>query len=107
MNLRIAGLALLIGTLSIFAQSTAQGPPAINGGHRVMMLEPLFAPRTLLQMVRATDLIVDGSVSASLGAIGTSTDPNRPMFETHSIVAVNEVVWVQFRTRPQTSSWRR
>ncbi len=92
MGIRIAVGGLVVGAVSILAQTGAQRPAAINGGHEVVMVEPVFSPWTLLQMVRASDLIVDGTVSSLLPVINTSKETDRPMFETHSVVAVGEVL---------------
>lgn len=92
MRTQIAIAGILIG-IPLFAQTSAQRPSFQDGGTQVMHVTPTVSPTSLLQLIRASTLIVDGSVSGALPVINTNKDPNaRPRLETHSIVAVNSVM---------------
>lgn len=91
---RRIGVALLgMSAATAFAQTSAQRTIPGTGGAEVLLVDPVASPRTLLQLIRASSVIVDGTVSGLLTVINTREGPGAPRLETHSIVAVNAVLY--------------
>lgn len=93
MHTQIVIAGLLVSAVSVLAQTSAQRPLFQNGGAVVVHVTPTVSPTSLLQLIRASSLIVDGTVSSVLPAINTRQDPNAaPRLETHSMIAVNAIL---------------
>jgi hypothetical protein len=87
----VAVVVLLTSVLP--AQNASHQSGGRDGGHILMHLTPASSPRSLLDLIRQSRLIVDGSVVGSLPPINTSANKRGPAIETHFIVSVNRVVY--------------
>jgi len=74
------------------AQGTSQRTRYDDGWRLKFHATPTFNPRSLLDFVRQSTLIIDGTVKTVLPPIDTSQDHIRPGIETHSIVSVTEIL---------------
>ncbi len=92
MHTRMIVACLFISAASAAAQTSAQRPLLGGAGAVVMDVAPTASPTTLVQLVRASIVIVDGTVSSLLPAINTSQNADALRLETHSIIAVNAVL---------------
>jgi hypothetical protein len=91
--IRIAVAGLFIGVVHVLAQTSAQRPLFPNSGTAVIQVTPTVSPTSLLHLIRASSLIVDGTVNSLLPVIDTRHDPDAaPNLETHAVVAVNAVL---------------
>lgn len=92
MYTRIAIMSLAICVCLGLAQINAHRPPLRDGGKVVVQVTPTAAPTSLLQLIRMSTLVVDGTVSSSLPVINTSQTPDEPRLETHSVVTVTAIL---------------
>lgn len=81
-----ASMAVCLG------QTSAHRPPDITGGKITVQVEPTIEPWSLLQMIQVAPLIVDATVLNRLPTINTSSDPDHPVLQTHSVLAVSKVL---------------
>jgi hypothetical protein len=59
--------SLIVGiftSLVALAQQSAQAPPFPTGGKIALQVEPTAQPRSLIQLVRMSNLIIDGTINS-------------------------------------------
>jgi hypothetical protein len=96
MDIRITIASLVVCVVSCFAQGSLEGPPVPDGEKVVVLVDTKQRPASLLDLIRMSSLIVDGTVTSHLPVINTSpvisTGAVAPGLQTHSVVAVNAVL---------------
>jgi hypothetical protein len=88
---RILIAAIAMSALPGLAQTGAQSHGSLSGGKVVVQLEPLGQPRSLIQLIRASSLIIDGDISSVLPPVGNASTLHPPTVRTDSVVAVNSI----------------
>lgn len=90
---RLLIIGMTIGVFSGFAQRSAQAPLVPpNGGKVTVNIEPRAQPRSLIQLIRMSNLIIDGTVTGATPPVNGSPNHRTPTIETDSIVTVNAVL---------------
>ena len=90
-NSEFSIMSLALCSVSALAQTSLQQQPVRKPGAVVVQVEPLAQPRSLLDLIRMSGLIVDGTVSSVLTPVNGSPNQRTPTIETDSVIAVNAV----------------
>ena len=69
-------VAITIGLSTGFAQSNASAPPFRTPGKVAVQLELTGEPKSLIQLIRASNLIIDGTVTGAMPPV-SDTPPGR------------------------------
>jgi len=91
---RCIAIYLALCAITAVAQTSGRRQPGdpMPAGHVIMHVSRMQAPKSLLDLIRMSQLVVDGTISGRLPVINTGKTNDHPMFETHSVVAVNSIV---------------
>jgi len=85
-------IGMTVATLSGFAQSSARARRLPDGGKITVQVDPTSHPQSLIQLIRISNLIIDGAVTGALPAVNGSPNGRTPTIETDSVVTVNSVL---------------
>jgi len=93
MILRGLGVLLLCATVAVSQTDTSRpkDDSAIRKGTVHVQVTPDAQPGSLLEAIRGSALIIDGTVGSVLPSVNRSDNDDKPLLETESIVLVNSV----------------
>lgn len=88
------GVLLLCATVAVSQTDTMRpndGSKAATNGTVHVQVTPDAQPASLLELIRGSALIIDGTISSVLPSVNRSEKDDKPLLETESIVLVNAV----------------
>jgi hypothetical protein len=77
-------------TVSLAQNSALISPP--EGGNLTAKLTPAANPASLFELIRRSNIIVEGTIVSTLPVINTAKQQAIPSLETHSMVAIDAVL---------------